>query len=117
MVRNKTRRRRELTDQQLLTCVSSELRGLPRVATTGRASATRTAPFSAHYRSRCERCGRWIERGNDVRYHRDFDGVVHSGCRPPAVTVTRIEEKVVVTNARHPELCPHCRIEHAGECW
>jgi hypothetical protein len=115
MASNKTRRR-GLTDRQFLASAWNELKAAPKVIQPGRPSSTRTALFSARYRGLCDRCGRWIDRGDEVRYHRDFSRVVHSGCRPPALNVTKVTDKVVVTNARMPGLCPGCDLEHAGEC-
>jgi hypothetical protein len=115
MANNQTRHR-QLTDKQLLESAWSELKGKPRVFAPGKPSSIRTGTFSARYRGLCHRCGKWIELGNDVRFHQDFSGAVHSGCRPPAVSVTKVVEKVVVTNARQPELCSTCHQEHAGEC-
>lgn len=110
-------RARELSDQQLLADAWRELRDAPR-ATTGRASSTRTRAFSARYRSLCGRCGRWINRGDDVRFHEDFTGVVHSGCRAPSVTVKHVQKPVVPKEAkvRGSRLCRDCHLEHAGEC-
>jgi hypothetical protein len=117
MTRKTKHRNEELTDEQLLASARSELRGTRRTRTWGRSSSTRSAAFSARYRGLCERCGKYIERGDDIRYHRDFSGVVHDGCRPPDLTVTVAKNAAVVTGARVPGVCPECHLEHAGSCW
>jgi hypothetical protein len=114
MARNKSHRRK-MTSKSLLASTWSEVRGAEAIIHPGRSSSTRTAPFSARYRGLCERCGRWINLGDEIRYHRDFDGPVHSGCRAPEFTVA---EKPVVTGRRDPTtLCLSCFLIHSGECW
>ena len=117
MTRNKSHHR-EITDKQLLATAWSELRGSPRVIHPGRSSPARTAPFSAKRRGLCERCGRWIDRGDEVRFHKDFSGVVHTGCRAPEVTVASVLGQPVVTGGREPTTpCSSCFLIHSGECW
>jgi hypothetical protein len=116
MARHKTHRR-AVTDKQLLASAWSELRSGPAVIHPGRSSSARTAPFSARYRGLCARCGRWINQGDEIRYHHDFDGPVHSGCRAPEVTVTTIGKVTVAAGTQGPSLCLDCHLEHAGDCW
>jgi hypothetical protein len=116
--RKTKQRTKELTNKEFLASAWRELRGTPRATSApGRSSSTRTAPFSARYRGLCERCGMYIERGDEIRYHRDFSGVVHSGCRATDLTVTVVHETAVVTGTRMPTVCPECHLEHAGPCW
>ena len=107
----------ELTDKELLADAWAELRGTRRPPISGRSSSTRTAAFSARHRDLCERCGKYIQPGDAIRYHRDSSGVVHNGCRPPHLTVTVVRETPVVTGTRKPMVCPECHLEHAGPCW
>jgi hypothetical protein len=116
MTRKTKQRNGELTDEELLASAWRELRGTRRPPTTGRSSSTRTAAFSARYRGVCERCGRFIERGDEIRYHRDFSSVVHNGCRAADLTAA-VQKTTVVTGSRMPTVCPDCRLEHAGSCW
>lgn len=116
MTRNKSHRH-HMTDGQLLASAWSELIGTPRVIHPGGSSSVRTAPFSARYRGLCDRCGRWINRGDQIRYHRDFSGPVHSGCRASEVASTGVYTGGVTRRSRTPPLCPECRTEHVGGCW
>lgn len=115
MTRKTKRRTVRLTDKELLADARTELRGAS-IPTRGKSSAIRTASFSARYRGVCERCGKPIERGDEIRYHRDFSGVVHDWCRAPDRTVTVVQESAVVTGTRTPTACPECHLEHAGPC-
>jgi hypothetical protein len=81
----------------------------------GRSTSDRSAIFSAKYNGLCERCGFPIKVGQDIRYHNDFSGVVHSGCRAPDVT-TRLRFRTTARVVRQPVLCPASNLEHAGEC-
>jgi hypothetical protein len=114
MIRGNNRRRpTRLTDREL---VADAARRVLCPITTGRSSTTRTRAFGAEYRGLCGRCGRGIDRGDWVRFHADFTGVVHSGCHPPKVLVTKIV-KAAVTGSRQPSICAECNLAHAGECW
>lgn len=120
MSRNSTRRRNAVAEPSDHELVASAWRVLHRARNphTGKASAHYSSPFRAKYRGLCERCGRWIDRGDDVRFVKGFAGVVHSGCRPPAVTVTkRIEEVHAVASRHAPVVCAECNLEHNGECF
>ena len=81
--------------------------------TRGRSSAIRSGSFSAKWPGVCERCGKPIERFDEVRYHHDFSGVVHDGCCRPV----RIRRTPVATGTRMPMMCPECHLEHSGPCW
>lgn len=102
----------------------AEVANAPRVL-MGRSSETRSASYTAGYGGFCGRCERPILVGQDIRFHTDFDGPVHNGCRPPRVTVsgTRAATSLsprttkTVTATRQPPLCRDCYTEHAGECW
>jgi hypothetical protein len=107
---------RELSDEALLTSAWCELRGAPSVKTGERSSARRSAPVSERYDGVCGRCGLLIRVGQEVRFHREFAGVVHTGCRPPEVSVVRVDRQTA-ENARQPSVCPGCQLEHAGPCW
>ena len=108
-------RRLSASDKALLASAWRELRGTPR-ATTGRSSSVRSASFNARYEGVCDRCGLLIEVGHAVRFHCGFSGVVHTGCRPPEVSVREVDRQIV-ENARQPSVCPGCQLEHAGPCW
>lgn len=91
-------------------------------ALVGRGSEARSACFTASYRGSCRRCERPIAVGQDIRFHRDFAGYVHDGCRPPRAAV-RTAEPVVGPQrtsrsvvAPQPLLCPSCHLEHNGVC-
>ncbi len=105
---------------------ASARRGVPRAPRTytGRSTSERSAVFLARYSGYCGRCGFEIRVHQDVRFHRDFDGVIHDGCRAPAVTIrttgVTTGRRTRTTGAgvyRQPEFCPECHLEHAGECW
>lgn len=85
-------------------------------ARVGRSTAIRSAVFIAEYTGRCSRCERPIRPGQDIRYHNDFPGVVHSGCRAPDVTA-RQSFRATARAVREPAMCPACHLEHAGACW
>jgi hypothetical protein len=118
MTRKTKKGRRELTNTQLLSDAWDQLQDKPR-AVTGRATSDRSPVFSARYRGLCGRCGRWIDRGDDVRFQKDFVGVVHSGCRPPKVTVTFMPRPTAPPGKREQDTtpCPECHLVHAGDCW
>jgi hypothetical protein len=69
-------------------------------------------------RQLCHRCGRWIDRGDQVRFLKGFIGVVHSECRPPEVTAKALAAPAV-TGKREPNTtpCSECHLIHAGQCW
>lgn len=118
MARKRTRRSRprELSDTELLASAWRELAGKSGITPT-KSSSTRTAPFSARRRGLCEQGGRWINRGDDVRFHRDFSGVVHDGCKPPPITVGGVAKPVVIGKREAPTVCLECHLMHAGQCW
>jgi hypothetical protein len=107
----------EFTDKELLADAWAQLSRTSRAATR-RPSGASSRTFPARLRGLCHRCGRWIDRGNQVRFDKDFVGVVHSGCRPPEVSVTMMAEPAV-TDTREPNTtpCSECHLIHAGECW
>jgi hypothetical protein len=106
---------KELSDNALMDSAWRELRGIATsVRADGRSSTRHSAPFTARYGGICDRCGLPIRQ--DLRFHRDFAGVVHTGCRSPKVGVRRIDLQTV-ENARQPSVCPDCHLEHAGQCW
>lgn len=107
----------KLSDKDLLADAWRELNASPRVTTHGTASSARSRVFTARRRGLCPRCGRWIDRGDDIRYHADFAEPVHSGCRPPDLTVKKLVKTRDVTGSRQPPLCPDCHLHHAGPCW
>jgi hypothetical protein len=108
---------KELSDKALMDSAWRELRGVaPSVKTDGRSSARRSAPFRARYDGVCDRCGLLIRVGQEVRFHREFAGVVHTGCRPPEVRVGRVDRQTT-ENARQLSVCADCQLEHAGPCW
>jgi hypothetical protein len=112
------RRRTEMTDRQLLADARRQLRGRPSVTTAGMPSSVRTRAFSAKYQGLCARCGRFVNRGDEIRFHRDFSGFVHSGCRAPEVIVTKARMlAAVVTGSRDAVVCSDCHLEHRGPCW
>ena len=99
----------------LLASAWEEVGRAPR-ARIGRSSRTRSAVFSARYEGFCDRCGFPIKVGQDIRYHDDFPGVVHTGCREPEVAI-RVRQVRTAQPPRRPAVCKDCHIEHAGECW
>jgi hypothetical protein len=107
----------QLTDEQLLADAWAQLNGTSGDATR-RASGGSSRAFPARSRGLCHRCGRWIDRGDQVRFHRGFVGVVHSGCRPPEVTAKALGAPAV-TGKREPNTppCSECHLIHAGGCW
>ena len=120
-----TARKRLLSDDELL---ASAWRDLSRAPTTyrGRNSSTRSPVRVAKFQGLCERCGSPIEVGQDIRFHNDFGAAVHDGCRPPKLTVRTKgagasppphATTAKVAHAQPLLLCPHCHLEHAGECW
>jgi hypothetical protein len=52
-----------------------------------------------------------------VRFHKDFSSVVHDGCKPPPVTVDKIEKPVVTGKREVLTVCLECHLAHSGECW
>jgi hypothetical protein len=109
-----TDKHRQITDKQLLADAWAQLEGTS-VPVARRASGARSRGFPARRRGLCHRCGRWIDRGDQVRFHKGFIGVVQSGCRPPAVTVTTVS-KPTVTGKREPNItpCSECHLVHAS---
>ncbi len=111
-----------LSDRALMRSARAEVAGAPK-AGWGRASRTRSSCFSARYGGFCGRCGLAIRVGQDVRFHKNFDGVVHDGCRPPVVTtrtITAVSPQHRAGSAgsrRQAQVCAECHLEHAGECW
>ena len=119
----KLRERLSKSDIDLLRSAWAELASAPK-ARVGRSSLMRSACFSARFVSVCERCGSPISVGQDIRYHRDYDGPVHAGCRPrqrmipTAVGGVSGELRMArATSSRQPGLCVTCNLEHAGDCW
>lgn len=111
-----------LSDRALLDSARAEVAGAPK-AGWGRASRTRSSCFTASYEGICNRCGLAIRVGQGVRFHNDFDGVVHDGCRSPVVT-TRTTTAVSpqsragwAGSRRQAQVCAECQLEHFGECW
>lgn len=102
MARSRTRRSRGMTDNELLASAWGELKGTGRIETRRMPFPTRTAPFSARHRTLCERCGRWIERGDDVRFHSDFSGAVHGGCKPPPITLAAVAKPSIRASDQSP---------------
>ena len=102
-----------LSDRALMRSARAEVAGAPK-AGWGRASRTRSSCFSARYGGFCGRCGLAIRVGQDVRFHKNFDGVVHDGCRPPVVTtrtITAVSPQSRAGSAesrRQPQLCAEC---------
>lgn len=103
-------------DRALLASAWRELHGDSNVITDSRSSLRHSASFTARYAGICDRCGLPIEVGQDVRFHRNFLGVVHTGCRAPAVNIHRVDRQTV-ENTRQLSVCPDCHLEHAGPCW
>lgn len=105
------------SDRLLLKSAWAEVARAPR-ARVGRSTSTRSASFSAQYVGMCRRCGLPIQPGQDIRYHRDFADAIHSGCRAPksAPAQSGVNRIAKVVGARHPQLCPDCHLEHAGDC-
>lgn len=114
-------RRLSRSDRALLASAWREVSG--HASVRGRSSS---APFQARYAGFCGRCGRAVETGQMIQFHRGFDDVVHIGCHAPGVFVRTAE--VVVSQqpggggdgsvvSRQPPLCDKCNLEHAGECW
>jgi hypothetical protein len=110
------------SDRALMRSAWADLARAPR-ALVGRRSETRSACFSAGMPGFCRRCERRISVGQDIRFHSDFAGYVHDGCRPPRATVCTAQPVVEPPRtagsvvAPQPPLCPSCHLEHAGECW
>lgn len=118
-------------DKKLMASAWAEVARAPRTF-TGRSDSTRSAVFVSHCSGVCARCGRVIAVGDDCRYHDDYSGPVHDGCRGPAVSVrtvggvarlpgsraaSRRQPRVTgASAARRLEVCPDCHLEHAGEC-
>jgi hypothetical protein len=110
------------SDRALMRSAWADVARAPR-ALVGRRSETRSACFSAGMPGFCRRCERRISVGQDIRFHSDFAGYVHDGCRPPRATV-RTAQPVVGSpraarsvGAPQPPLCPSCHLEHVGPCW
>lgn len=103
------------TDKALLASAWAELGRAPK-ARVGRSSRKRSAVFIARNEGICGRCGHPIKVGQDIRFHDDFPGVVHTGCRPPKVTTRWVRGRAVQA-LRQPVICSECHLEHAGECW
>jgi hypothetical protein len=55
--------------------------------TPGRRTGENT-PFDCRW----PHSSRGIDRGYEVRFDKDFSGVVHFGCHPAAVTITRVDK-------------------------
>jgi hypothetical protein len=108
-------------DRRLIDSAWAEVARAPR-ARVGSSTSVRSACFSADYGGVCGRCELPIRPGQDIRYHRDFAGAIHSGCRAPSVVTgpTGIAAHGLrvakVVGARQPQLCPNCHLEHAGDC-
>lgn len=115
MSRRSMRRHAPPTDEQLLASAWRELRAAPKVKTFGTSSSNRSAAFVARFVSECNRCGRPIRRGDDIRYHADYSQPVHSGCRGPAYEPLSVE-RTVSTGMRQPAKCAECHLEHVGPC-
>jgi hypothetical protein len=61
-------------------------------------------PFNARYPGRCEGdCGGEIEPGDEVSYV--DDQLMHTDCQPRHWP-----------DGEKPPICPHCWLQHAGEC-
>jgi hypothetical protein len=104
-------------DKELLADAWAQLNGTSGDA-TGRLSGGSPRAFPARSRGLCQRCGRWIDRGDQVRFHKGFIGVVHSECRPPEVTAKALATPAV-TGKREPNTtpCSECHLIHGGQCW
>ena len=116
-------RRLSRSDRKLLASAWAEVSGAPRVR-YGRPSAVRSGWFPSRHEGVCGRCESAIEVGEDIGYHRDFDGVVHDGCRPAEVTartgaraVSRERQGRAAGTNRQLPVCPDCHLEHAGGCF
>lgn len=111
------------SDRALLASAWEEMARAPR-ALIGRSSVTRSACVSARYNGYCSRCERPIRIGEVIRFHSDFAGYVHDGCRPPTPTTRasggseapRSGAGRKVTD-RQPPVCADCHLAHNGECW
>ena len=112
------------SDRALMRSAWADVASAPRTL-MGRSSGTRSACYPASYGGFCTRCERPILVGQIIRFHTDFSGPVHDGCRPPKGTVTGTgaatsrspRTTTTVTAKRQPPLCASCHLEHAGECW
>lgn len=107
-------RTKRLSNRALLATAWQDVASAPK-ARVGNSTSVRSAVFSARYNGLCERCGFLIKIGQDIRFHRDFSGVVHSGCRAPEV-ISRRRFSTSARVVRQPTLCRACHLEHAGEC-
>jgi hypothetical protein len=65
--------------------------------------------FEARYPGHCYLCDDHIDPGDTVRY--DDDELVHNKCATAEkiITAPKVGAPVAV--------CPHCNIDHAGECF
>jgi hypothetical protein len=105
------------SDRALLNAARRDLRDAPRVLGYGRADSLRSAPFRARYRSVCLRCRKRIDVGDDIRYHNDFAGPVHVGCREPRARPEPGPTKPKPALVKENPVCPSCWTQHAGPCW
>ena len=115
------KRKLSRSDRALLESARRALPGTPAPAIWTRKSS---GPFKAKYAGFCGRCGLVVEIGHMIQCHKDFDGVVHIGCRAPEVVIRAAETVAAPQSrgadavaARQPSLCTSCNLEHAGECW
>jgi len=65
----------------------------------------------------CQRCGKRIDIGDDIRYHNDFVDPVHVGCREPSARTESGPTKPKPPPLKEIPVCPSCWTQHAGQCW
>jgi hypothetical protein len=106
-------------DQALLTSAFKALRRAPRTI-PGSEDVMAVGTCIARYEGKCRRCeGAITPARHLLRYDHGYGGWVHAGCQQPRES--RTEPTAASTlNTTAPQRinpCPHCHLEHRGDCW